>query len=114
MRYALAAAATMMALAFGSAASTAALEKQQMESTKKAVTLKGRLAWKDLEGGFWAMTVKGNQYHFHGDAKLFTGVKAGDMVTVKGALFDGVCTHMYGTAITVASIRRDVKPTPKF
>ncbi|HZN38190.1 MAG TPA: DUF1080 domain-containing protein [Planctomycetota bacterium] len=70
-------------------------------------TIRGKLAFRDVEGGCWTLEDKDTTYDLHGDLQ---GCKHGDEVEVTGRVAkDKVCVHQVGTIFEVASIRRLAK-----
>ena len=67
-------------------------------------TIRGKLAFRDVEGGCWTLEDKDTTYDLHGDLQ---GCKHGDEVEVTGRVAkDKACVHQVGTVFDVASIRR--------
>lgn len=74
-----------------------------------SVTLKGRLAWNDLEGGFWQLIAEdGKNYCLLGDRKLIGDALGSilNLVEVTGyPKPDAVTIYMYGIPFEVISIK---------
>lgn len=100
-------------------AATAAAEQPLVFSHSSDYTrVSGRLAWRDLEGGFWDlmfMAPKNDDPHkghfVLGKPKLLAGFKDGDMVDVTGKISaDQMSIYQAGTMYDVATIKLQGAP----